>query len=132
MNFGIINSEIIKDDKYIPCEKCDFKIHYQQLFHGLCFSCKKVYCGNCFKDFYVYFEEGKQICFGCFPQQICCSKKCIIDNLNHEDLSKITEILKRDECDQKYKIKKKYNQKDLLYEYQFVRVRKPPKIYYKN
>ncbi len=132
MNFGIINSKTIKDNKYIPCKKCDFKIHYQELFNQLCFSCKKVYCGNCFKYFCVYFEEeeGKQICF--FEQQICCSKKCIIDNLNHEDLSKIMEILKREKNDQKYKIEKKYNQKDLLYEYQFVRVIKPPKIYYKN
>ncbi len=107
------------------CSKC-----FGNTRRYTCSGCQKECCADCFKDFWIYFEgennDGK--IFFRF-----CSKKCIIDNSSHEELSEIVEIFKKNQDDQKYKIEiKSYPEDVSVYEYQFVRLTKSTKFYCKQ
>ncbi len=115
----------------IFCGQCYHKIsHYLCLY--VCSGCQKECCGNCFKDFYIYFEEKTEKIISPFR---FCSKQCIIDNSSQEELSKIVEIFKKDQGDQKYKIDVKTYHKSEVYvmvKYQFVRLTQSTNFYYKK
>ena len=125
--------------RYTPCEIIPYSgnVSYRWIcsicclsicrYECVCSGCQKKCCEDCFKDFYIYFRKKTEKIISQFR---FCSKKCIIDNLSHEELS-IVEIFKKDQGDQKYKIEIKIYEKSKKCEYQFVRLTKSTKVYYK-
>lgn len=114
--------------KWQTCDICDD----MSLIHYVCSGCQKQCCESCFKDFYIYFEEKTEKIISPFR---FCSKQCIIDNSSQEELSKIVEIFKKDQGDQKYKIDvKTYHKSEVsvMVKYQFVRLTQSTKFYYKK